>query len=175
MVVLLALVASARWNVGARWSAGAQAAAAPAQGADGAMAAGAPITWRRIGLWLALAAVPSGLMLSTTTHLTTDIFAMPMLWVIPLGVYLLSFSLAFAENRAPARIVSRAAPYVLLFAGAMAMVSQSIGGIGLLLGAVTLLFVVAVALLLPCRLRARERDRDRRCADQARGGASRPV
>jgi len=146
MLALLALVASARWNVGARWNAGAQAAAAPAQGADGAMAAGAPITSRRIALWLALAAVPSGLMLSTTTHLTTDIFAMPMLWVIPLGVYLLSFSLAFAENRAPARIVSRAAPYVLLFAGAMAMVSQSIGGIGLLLGAVTLLFVVAVAL-----------------------------
>ncbi|MFN4239016.1 MAG: spermidine synthase [Erythrobacter cryptus] len=140
MLVLLALVASARWN------AGAQAAAAPAQGADGAMAAGAPITPRRIALWLALAAVPSGLMLSTTTHLTTDIFAMPLLWVIPLGVYLLSFSLAFAENRAPARIVSRAAPYVLLFAGAMAMVSQSIGGVGLLLGAVTLLFVVAVAL-----------------------------
>ncbi|GIX20845.1 MAG: hypothetical protein KatS3mg120_2521 [Erythrobacter sp.] len=140
MLVLLALVAWARWDTGA------QAAAVPAPGADGAMTAGAPITWRRIALWLALAAVPSGLMLSTTTHLTTDIFAMPLLWVIPLGVYLLSFSLAFAENRAPARIVSRAASYVLLFAGAMAMVSQSIGGVGLLLGAVTLLFVVAVAL-----------------------------
>jgi hypothetical protein len=51
-------------------------------------------------LWLVLAAVPSGLMLSTTTHLTTDIFAMPLLWVIPLGIYLLSFVIAFADGAA---------------------------------------------------------------------------
>ena len=37
--------------------------------------------WRTIALWLALSAVPSGLMLSTTTYLTTDIMAMPLLWV----------------------------------------------------------------------------------------------
>ncbi|HWH22946.1 MAG TPA: hypothetical protein VNT25_06655, partial [Allosphingosinicella sp.] len=36
---------------------------------------------RRILLWILLAAVPSGLMLSTTTHLTTDIVAVPLLWV----------------------------------------------------------------------------------------------
>jgi len=30
--------------------------------------------------WIVLAAVPSGLMLSTTTHLTTDIVALPLLW-----------------------------------------------------------------------------------------------
>ena len=35
-------------------------------------------------------------MLSTTTHLTTDIVAMPLLWVLPLGLYLLSFVIAFA-------------------------------------------------------------------------------
>ena len=57
--------------------------------------------------WLALAAVPSGLMLSTTTHLTTDIVAMPLLWVIPLGLYLLSFSIAFAERRGLAEAVER--------------------------------------------------------------------
>ena len=85
-------------------------------------------------------------MLSTTTHLTTDIFAMPLLWVIPLGVYLLSFSVAFAENRLIAQIITRAAPFVVLFSGAMAMVSQSVDGIGLLVASVTLLFVVAVAL-----------------------------
>ena len=41
--------------------------------------------------WVILAAIPSGLMLSTTTHLTTDIVAIPLLWVLPLGLYLLSF------------------------------------------------------------------------------------
>jgi hypothetical protein len=59
---------------------------------------------RRKLLWLALSAVPSGLMLSTTTHLTTDIFAMPLLWVIPLGLYLLSFVVAFADGRLHARL-----------------------------------------------------------------------
>ena len=61
---------------------------------------------RQLALWIALAAVPSGLMLSTTTHLTTDIFAMPLLWVIPLGIYLLSFVIAFSDRRGPARAVS---------------------------------------------------------------------
>jgi hypothetical protein len=106
----------------------------------------APIGWQRIMLWLALAAVPSGLMLSTTTHLTTDIFAMPLLWVIPLGIYLLSFSVAFAENRNLARYVTIAAPVVVLFAGGMAMVSQSGENPWLLLASIALLFVVAVTL-----------------------------
>ena len=57
----------------------------------------AHIDWRRRLYWIALAAVPSGLMLSTTSHLTTDLMAMPLIWVIPLGIYLLSFSVAFAE------------------------------------------------------------------------------
>src|SRR3546814_474687 len=39
-----------------------------------------PTSRRRVLHWIALAAVPSGLMLSTTTHLTTDIVAMPLLW-----------------------------------------------------------------------------------------------
>lgn len=138
MLLVLLLVVRARWNN-----------LAPEQRVESTAEATASlpaIGWQRIVLWLALAAVPSGLMLSTTTHLTTDIFAMPLLWVIPLGVYLLSFSVAFAEQRLLAQIITRAAPFVVLFSGGMAMVSQSVGGIGLLLASVTLLFVVAVAL-----------------------------
>ena len=71
--------------------------------------------------WIALAAVPSGLMLSTTTHLTTDIVAMPLLWVIPLGLYLLSFSVAFAGGRALADGVTRIAPIVILTLGGLAL------------------------------------------------------
>ena len=138
MLLLLLFVVRARWNN-----------VAPEQQSMSAAeeaAARAPIGWQRIVLWLALAAVPSGLMLSTTTHLTTDIFAMPLLWVIPLGIYLLSFSVAFAENRLLAQILTKAAPFVVLFSGAMAMISQSVESIGLLVASVTLLFVVAVAL-----------------------------
>src|SRR5262249_53042541 len=41
--------------------------------------------------WVALAFVPSSLMLGVTTYITTDIAAIPLLWVPPLALYLLSF------------------------------------------------------------------------------------
>lgn len=138
MLLLLLFVAAARWRAAGPDEVSV-AAAAPAADL-------APIGWRRMGLWLVLAAVPSGLMLSTTTHLTTDIFAMPLLWVIPLGLYLLSFSVAFAERRAPARLITGLAPVVVLLAGGTAMMSQPGESLWLLLASVALLFVVAVAL-----------------------------
>jgi SAM-dependent methyltransferase len=104
------------------------------------------IPLRRVLHWIALSAVPSGLMLSTTTHLTTDVFAMPLLWVIPLGLYLLSFVVAFADRRALAATVSRAAPIILLLGGGLAMISRTAGSISLALVSVVLLFVVAVTL-----------------------------
>lgn len=48
--------------------------------------------------WLLLAFVPSSLMLGVTTHLTTDIAAIPLLWVVPLGLYLLTFIVAFSKG-----------------------------------------------------------------------------
>ena len=79
-----------------------------------------PPPMRRILTWVALAAVPSGLMLSTTTHLTTDIVAMPLLWALPLGLYLLSFVIAFAARRRPADLVTIVAPLIILIAGGLA-------------------------------------------------------
>jgi SAM-dependent methyltransferase len=76
----------------------------------------APVSRRQLVTWIVLAAVPSGLMLSTTLHLTTDIVAMPLLWVVPLGLYLLSFSVAFAEDRRSANGIARIAPFALLIA-----------------------------------------------------------
>jgi hypothetical protein len=57
-----------------------------------------PLTIARRLRWIALAAVPASLMLSVTTHLTTDVAAVPLLWVLPLSVYLLTFVLAFAKR-----------------------------------------------------------------------------
>lgn len=106
----------------------------------------APIPARTVALWLLLSAVPSGLMLSTTTHLTTDIFAMPLIWVIPLGLYLLSFVLAFADGRGAVRAVSLAAPVVVLYAGSFAMTSSGSGTLWMAGAACLLLFCVATAL-----------------------------
>jgi SAM-dependent methyltransferase len=48
--------------------------------------------------WIGMAALPSALMVATTTYLSTDIAAVPLLWVIPLALYLLSFIVAFARS-----------------------------------------------------------------------------
>ncbi len=102
--------------------------------------------WKAIGLWLALSAIPSGLMLSTTTYLTTDIMAMPLLWVIPLGLYLLSFSIAFAENRWLAGFIVLIAPVILLVDGSVAMFTAGRADLIAAFASVILLFVIAVAL-----------------------------
>ena len=106
----------------------------------------APISWGRRFYWIALAAVPSGLMLSTTSHLTTDLMAMPLLWVIPLAIYLLSFSVAFAENQRPAYWISRFAPLVLVVAGSLIFLPGGKATINGLVASLGLLFTVAVAL-----------------------------
>jgi hypothetical protein len=49
--------------------------------------------------WIILAFIPSSLLLGVTTYITTDLAAMPMLWAIPLALYLLSFILTFARKQ----------------------------------------------------------------------------
>ena len=49
--------------------------------------------------WLVLALIPSSLLLGTTTYVSTDIAAVPLVWVIPLAIYLLSFVQVFARRR----------------------------------------------------------------------------
>jgi hypothetical protein len=47
--------------------------------------------------WIALSFVPSSLLLGATTYITMDIAAVPLLWVLPLATYLLTFILAFGR------------------------------------------------------------------------------
>ena len=56
----------------------------------------APTIGRRL-YWVALAFAPSSLLLGVTTYVTTDIAALPLLWVLPLAIYLLSFIIAFGR------------------------------------------------------------------------------
>jgi hypothetical protein len=70
--------------------------AEPAESADAAPAAPAlDGGWLLRARWLVLAFVPSSLLLGVTGHLTMNIAAAPLFWVIPLALYLLSFVLAF--------------------------------------------------------------------------------
>jgi spermidine synthase len=58
----------------------------------------ADITWRRRLRWVLLAAVPSTWMLAVTSYFTTVIRPIPLLWVIPLALYLFSFAVVFARR-----------------------------------------------------------------------------
>jgi SAM-dependent methyltransferase len=71
--------------------------------------------WSTRARWIALALVPSSLVLSVTTFLTMDIAAMPLLWVAPLGIYLLTFILVFARKTLlPHALFLRGLPLVIL-------------------------------------------------------------
>src|SRR5262245_56696594 len=63
---------------------------------EAADAAPAPLTWRRRAIWIVLSFIPSSLMLGVTTYLSTDIAAVPLLWIAPLALYLLTFVVAFS-------------------------------------------------------------------------------
>jgi SAM-dependent methyltransferase len=101
---------------------------------------------RSIAHWIALAAVPSGLMLSTTTHLTMDIVAVPLLWVLPLGLYLLSFVIAFASRRGVAIFLTQLCPLIILISGGLTFAAGVQNPIYAATLGLSLLLVVAVTL-----------------------------
>src|SRR6202012_1920979 len=73
----------------------------PATVAAGGLAAEADVPapqWIQRGRWIFLAAVPSGLLIAVTAHISTDVAAAPLLWVLPLSLYLLTWVLVFQSR-----------------------------------------------------------------------------
>jgi hypothetical protein len=89
LATLLALAATAGLLGGA--GAGRFACATPAATEPDAQPIGAGMMFA----WIARSFVPAGLLVSVTAHISTDVAAAPLLWVIPLGLYLLTFVLTF--------------------------------------------------------------------------------
>ena len=58
----------------------------------------AQVCWRDRWMWLFLSLVPSAMLLGVTLHISTDVAAVPFMWVIPLSLYLLSFVFVFARR-----------------------------------------------------------------------------
>jgi spermidine synthase len=56
----------------------------------------AAVSWQRRLRWVGLAFAPSSLMLAVTTFISTDVAAVPLLWVVPLALYLITFVVAFS-------------------------------------------------------------------------------
>lgn len=111
------------------------------------------LTVRRRLTWLVLAAVPSGLVVAATTVLTTDVAPIPLLWVLPLGLYLITFMLAFSSGGRSRRVYTLsvwAMPPAIL-AVAVVTVAEIRSPLWLVL-AVHLLAVFTVAMVCHGRL-----------------------
>jgi hypothetical protein len=79
----------------------------------------ARLTWVVRRSWICLAFVPSGLLVAYTTYLTTDLASAPLLWVLPLALYLATFIITF-RKRPLIRLGVVLALQPLLVAGALA-------------------------------------------------------
>ena len=93
LVLSVLCLGAVAWSRSLRVNAPSPTPALPLTG-DG----GASITWRRRLRWVLLAAVPSTWMLAVTSYFTTVIRPIPLLWVIPLALYLFSFAIVFARR-----------------------------------------------------------------------------
>ena len=102
LVVLVLACAAVVWRSprGSEVAGAPEAAPAAASDAGPAASEGSaarPTLSRRLR-WVGLAFVPSSLMLGVTVALTTDIAPIPLLWALPLSLYLISFILVFAPG-----------------------------------------------------------------------------
>ncbi|MFM7148946.1 MAG: hypothetical protein ACKO23_03800, partial [Gemmataceae bacterium] len=89
---------------------------------------------RRILYWIGLSALTSGLLAGVTTHITTDIAPLPLLWVAPLGLYLLSFIIVFSSWPDSLRLgLGRIVPMLLLFL-ILVLITQATSPLFLVLG-----------------------------------------
>lgn len=87
--------------------------------------------------WAALGFAPSGLLVAVTAHISTDIGSAPLVWVAPLGLYLLSFPLAFKERSAA---WDKAWACVLFWSGALVLMDMAIGSASAVSSLIFLIF-----------------------------------
>jgi hypothetical protein len=80
--------------------------------------------------WIALAFVPSSLMLGVTFHMTTDIASIPLLWVGPLALYLVTFIIAFGRVPDWFRVVIGNLAPVMILLLVFVMISKVNPGMG---------------------------------------------
>ena len=114
--------------------------AAPAESATDA-----PPTWKDAAFWVALAAVPAGLLVAVTAYISTDVAAVPLLWTLPLALYLLTFVVAFARRPiVPQRFVVALQPACIIALVAVIIFDPIKNIVGILAAHLTVFFVNAL-------------------------------
>lgn len=85
------------------------------------------LTVRRRVRWVLLSFVPSSMLLAVTTYLSTDVASIPLLWIVPLAIYLLTFVIVFARKIVIFRhsfSLWLQPPFLLILAVAIALMMQ---------------------------------------------------
>ena len=101
--------------------------------------------WRERLVWLALAFAPSSLLLGATEFVTTDLASVPLLWVVPLALYLASFIVAFAKKQVVSPSVASRALALLAAVVAISKLAEMLGPAWLIVALhLVLLFVASV-------------------------------
>jgi hypothetical protein len=142
---LAVLVAACAWRVLRPRAAPSPAHGEPPAPAIPAASAPSPTTRERLH-WLALAFVPSSLLVAVTSLVTTDIAAVPLLWILPLAAYLLSFIVGFAGDagRVPLALAVRLAPLAMLTLVSLVFWGEAPRGIGVVAAPVLAFLVLAL-------------------------------
>ncbi|MEL6597789.1 MAG: transporter, partial [Pseudomonadota bacterium] len=79
---------------------------------------------KSIAWWLALAFVPSSLMLALTTKLSQDLGSVPLIWVLPLSLYLVTFVVAFRD-----KMIAGPATLKVAFLASLALIAAAFSGL----------------------------------------------
>ncbi len=78
---------------------------------------GRAATGKRQLEWLALAFIPSCLLMGVTTYITSDVISAPLVWILPLALYLLTFVIAFSSKPIVSlRVMEAIQPYIACLA-----------------------------------------------------------
>ena len=102
--------------------------------------------WPTIGRWVFIAAVPSGLLVAVTAYISTDVAAAPLLWVIPLSLYLLTWIIVFQRwPSIPQQIALRLQPFAIAGIVVLSLFTVRIGLFVSLAAHLIAFFVIALA------------------------------
>jgi spermidine synthase len=108
-------VVAACLSMAVGWRHKARVAVAFERSAEPRDATAASPTWKRRATWIGLAFIPSSLMLAVTTYFSTDIAPVPLFWIAPLALYLVTFVVAFSSMSASSQsIADRFMPLLVL-------------------------------------------------------------
>ena len=106
---------------------------------------GAKPAWLLIGRWVFLSTVPSGLLVAVTAHISTELTSAPLLWVMPLSLYLLTWVLVFQRKPALSHeLVLSLQPFAVAGIVALLYLGHRVPMVPSLIGHLFAFFIIAM-------------------------------